>query len=889
MGNPPKKRAIIIGVNEYEDRSIPALEYAENDAEEILEKLSYGFTDVNKLFIGQDAKYDEIKKELVSIFDPPDPEPYEVVVIYFSGHLYIESGGRNSWLCPYDMDFQNPSSKGLRMGDELGGHFSGKAHVQKIILILDCCIIGNNSLKQSVYNWDNFKKDFHDRTNGKVVLVIHNAKNKHEKEPSSSNHNKNNKPHRHGVLSLCVIEELPSHKAFNPLLYRGLEDRMNQKGMKLRCYNAYAVRTANLPNYIEQDRSTIDDRLGHNPYAESIYQFITAEEAEPPLCISIQAPWGGGKTSIMKMVRKYLDPYSPDTISSDLDVKDKNSGNRIITKKAAMKDLINDLKNPEKEKIELNDIPGMNIGHRRLTIWFNPWKYESTEQVWAGLADSIVSQVADRLGRKGELFLFRLHLRRLDPTMVRRTLFDRILKLWLHKSYPWISISAIGIVISIFIAILEPAIKALIEDETLKAQASQLGIAGGFILAALGAVPSILQLLNVRNEPAQKNVEEYVNVPDYRTNLGFIHHVEKDLTDVFDIIGKDKHKPLVVFIDDLDRCTPENVASVMEGVNLFLAAEIPCIFIMGMDPLIVAASLEHKHKEIIENIPGYSKNIPIGWRFMDKFVQLPILIPPAKKTYVQKYVEKLLLVEDSKCKGLNQTEISINSMNINEHDDHDNNSISCETFKKDHPILLYAKKFFLLKHNFRSRSSTQIKNIKKVDTKITTDNNTGGQSSKSTNNDSDVDKEFRDGVINAIPEFSENPRDIKRFINLLRFQRHLNENMVNIAKQDMSIEYREASSQQLRDWIVLYLKWPELIRWLYWNADANVTRERLESLEKIAETNMTDLRQCPKEAQTTLNLEPENNPWIKDIKLWEFFSRRKEHMKISNAIGRTVF
>jgi hypothetical protein len=32
-----------------------------------------------------------------------------------------------------------------------------------------------------------------------------------------------------------------------------------------------------------------------------------------------------------------------------------------------------------------------------VTVWLNAWKYESTEQVWAGLADGIVREIASRL------------------------------------------------------------------------------------------------------------------------------------------------------------------------------------------------------------------------------------------------------------------------------------------------------------------------------------------------------------------------------------------------------------------------------------------------------------------------------------------------------------
>ena len=38
--------------------------------------------------------------------------------------------------------------------------------------------------------------------------------------------------------------------------------------------------------------------------------FITHEQTGKPLCISIHAPWGGGKTSLMRMIQDKLDPMA---------------------------------------------------------------------------------------------------------------------------------------------------------------------------------------------------------------------------------------------------------------------------------------------------------------------------------------------------------------------------------------------------------------------------------------------------------------------------------------------------------------------------------------------------------------------------------------------------
>jgi KAP family P-loop domain len=60
--------------------------------------------------------------------------------------------------------------------------------------------------------------------------------------------------------------------------------------------------------HIERDRWTIRDSLGYHYYAYAIAKFLTNDDTKPPISIGIQAPWGGGKTSLMRMVQNILDP-----------------------------------------------------------------------------------------------------------------------------------------------------------------------------------------------------------------------------------------------------------------------------------------------------------------------------------------------------------------------------------------------------------------------------------------------------------------------------------------------------------------------------------------------------------------------------------------------------
>ena len=151
--------------------------------------------------------------------------------------------------------------------------------------------------------------------------------------------------------------------------------------------------------------------------------------------------------------------------------------------------------------------------------------------------------------------------------------------------------------------------------------------------------------MEIEKSPLDVSLGSYVKLPDYSKELGYVHKAVEDLRFLFRVIPED-YLPLVIFIDDLDRCSPNKVAQVFEGINLFLASEFNSIFILGIDPEMVAASLEADHEKVISKLPKYSTYTPIGWRFMDKFIQLPFVIPPRIESDVQKYVESLFLTID---------------------------------------------------------------------------------------------------------------------------------------------------------------------------------------------------------------------------------------------------
>ncbi len=74
---------------------------------------------------------------------------------------------------------------------------------------------------------------------------------------------------------------------------------------------------------------------------------------------------------------------------------------------------------------------------------------------------------------------------------------------------------------------------------------------------------------------------------------------------------------LVVFIDDLDRCLPENAVEVMEALKLYLD-EANCVFVIGVEPSIIEAAIDQRY--------GANSNLSAS-KYLEKIVQIPVAVP----------------------------------------------------------------------------------------------------------------------------------------------------------------------------------------------------------------------------------------------------------------------
>ena len=95
-----------------------------------------------------------------------------------------------------------------------------------------------------------------------------------------------------------------------------------------------------------------------------------------------------------------------------------------------------------------------------------------------------------------------------------------------------------------------------------------------------------------------------------------------------------KNLKLVIFIDDLDRCTPEKALELLESIKTFFDIE-GIIYVIGMDPKSIDSIISVK----------YGKESKInGLEYLQKIVQLPFSIPLWSSTDVTNTIKEMIRI-----------------------------------------------------------------------------------------------------------------------------------------------------------------------------------------------------------------------------------------------------
>ena len=527
---------------------------------------------------------------------------------------------------------------------------------------------------------------------------------------------------------------------------------------------------------------TIEDQLGYASYAQAIAKLILDGKAEPPLTISIQAPWGQGKTSLMRMIKHKLEHG----INSDKPVTQYPPPAQENAPGTQSK--LNNLNTWIKQEQTETDETMLTVARGTIPcVWFNPLYFQNSNQVWSGLAHAILHQLVDQLPNQlqKERFWFRLRLARLDTHAIRRDIHKLILERWLPKGLVWFVL----LLIMIAQSFTNTEVGQYLQQHLWPHSIPFIGAIGSFIF----------QWLNKNKDWALNDkLAKYIKEPDYANDMGLLHLVDHDLDRALQLLIGENER-LVVFIDDLDRCTPTTVNDILLAINQFISVQHRKLyFILGMDTHMVAMAIETASDK---QAATYNKNRHTskgyGWRFMEKFVQLPFFIPRIQSTEARKFLDTLLReiptpkVEQAAIEDL-KTQIA-GSANLPELQD--------------------------LVINFKNEHNIEF--IPEVDATV---------ASKLIDITSDQAGETLNKLIAAaLTDLELNPREMKRFLNVARLLFIRLDRDADVSSDEHMFKVVRASH--------LILNWPQCLRWLQGNARSYTVKgtktDPVESIEAL--------------------------------------------------------
>lgn len=248
------------------------------------------------------------------------------------------------------------------------------------------------------------------------------------------------------------------------------------------------------------------------------------------------------------------------------------------------------------------------------TVWFSPWKYNEHDEVWAAFARTITQTLLDTPFKRAHL-----RVRRFVDTLPSRAIL---------VSLGLVAAAAALIAICAWVGTIE------------------LGVVATYVIASIALTflisPYLAPVWHAVKSPLLKLLARSKG-PDYERALGFQKEFEEDLGRLLRMVTGPV-KPLFVFIDDLDRAPPPVPARLLEAMNLLIGQE-RCIFVVGLDLDMVAASIEARYLPIIQRLEevGDSTTRFSGKSFVEKLFQLEFALPTITEYQVDEFLDSILV------------------------------------------------------------------------------------------------------------------------------------------------------------------------------------------------------------------------------------------------------
>jgi hypothetical protein len=350
---------------------------------------------------------------------------------------------------------------------------------------------------------------------------------------------------------------------------------------------------------LASDQESALDLLGFTEDVDSMAALIADRETEPPLAIALLGRWGSGKSSFMRQLQDRV---------ARLAEQGHHNPTRSVFATAVRQ------------------------------VRFDAWHYND-DHLWVGMIEHLFTGLAepapDAAGVRAERDALRQKLRDLeelaDPKARATRRLRARLRLLLASLAPWrgrIALAGTAVVllgavtgltwwlsgdnvVTWVFGVLTAAAASSIVDRIIMAWRAVRGLAGRRA-PDLDQTVRVTRMQLARLDAAQRLalvIEDARSggYDQYRGLLGQVHADLRRLSDSArqafaewgeaDPAGKPPLERVILYIDDLDRCSPRKVVDVLAAVHLLLALPL-FVVVVAVDPRWLRRCLEQYHSEL---------------------------------------------------------------------------------------------------------------------------------------------------------------------------------------------------------------------------------------------------------------------------------------------------
>ena len=153
-------------------------------------------------------------------------------------------------------------------------------------------------------------------------------------------------------------------------------------------------------------------------------------------------------------------------------------------------------------------------------------------------------------------------------------------------------------------------------------------------------LPEVVGKLTGKDAEQAMKVVEREEAKRYREQVTSLEQFQAQLRGLVErhVVGAGRR--LYLFVDDLDRCLPEDAVGALEAIKLFL--DLPgCVLVLGMDRNVVEQGIRVRYREFALAAEGAGRVPPVDPRqYLDKMIQVPFNLPPLSDGQMEGFVRR---------------------------------------------------------------------------------------------------------------------------------------------------------------------------------------------------------------------------------------------------------